>query len=205
LTGLTGGLASAPSSNDIIVVSSGSYFGSTTATYVPSITDGATAYTSLAAVTGISSSGFQSSIRVAYKISTGSDTTVYMGDTGGSDPRAVSVHVWRFENTTTPIDVTTQTATYGSGATSTVPNPPAITPVTYKAIIIATAGSVESSMGAPSNMTNYVESALPSPPTAFSNGMASALWTGGSFDPATFGTSGGSRAWAAATLVLRPR
>lgn len=200
LTGLTGGFASSPANNDIIVAAS-----TTTSGGVPTITG----YTQIAAVNSGSGGSSSSNLRVAYKISNGSDTSVNFGSTGGGTAnlaKAAAVHVWRFVDTTTPIDVTTQTA---SNTGSTRADPPAITPVTFKAIIIAVGAGSSDSGGytAPSNLGNFIADTN-STSTGARIGMGSAVWTSGaSFDPGLFGGSNGSSAggWTAATLALRPK
>lgn len=197
ITSLTGGAASSPANNDIIVVASGSNVS------VPTITG----YTQVASIFSGSGGSSGAVMRVAYKISDGTETSIDLGSTGGgtaSVPKAATVHVWRFENTTTPIDVTTTTA---SATGSTLPNPPAITPVTFKAIIIAAGtGSSASSLSAPANLGNFIN-ATNSTGNGLRIGMGSAMWiSGASFDPGQFVGGSGSSAggWVAATLALRP-
>ena len=112
--------------NDIVVV----YYG------VSSTTDvdlSATGYTELADL--YISDTYDANLFVGYKIMGSTpDTTITFSQTGSADNAgAASILVFRNVNTTTPIDVTTTTAT---AANTVLANPPAITPTTAGAWII---------------------------------------------------------------------
>lgn len=138
-----------------------------------------------------------------------SDTSITVANTTGSNIyfNGLLVHVWRNVDQTTPLDVTTTTATTGG---SNNPNPPAITPVTAGAIILA-AGVGFSSPGqtvfSSSDLSNFLSV---HDDNGFGGGdaaLGSHAWSGsGSFDPAqwTSSTNRSNFPSAMATMALRP-
>ncbi len=151
-----------------------------------------------------------------YKIMTASpDSSLTIPNPGGGHPNFVStIHVFRGVDIVTPIDAAAATAT---GTNTGVPNPPAYTPVTAGACVIATGGSAL----AVSNSTTHTN------PAGFSTGtnhfrtiydnrtVDGAIGTGlklnwqvsdGAVDPGTMGgTTNADASWAAVTFALRPR
>jgi len=124
LTDLTNGATL--QENDIVVV----YYG------VSSTTDidlSATGYTELADL--FISDTYDANLFVGYKIMGSTpDTTITFSQTGSADNAGTAaILVFRNVDTTTPIDVTTTTAT---AANTVLANPPAITPTTAGAWII---------------------------------------------------------------------
>lgn len=202
LTDLTGGIASSPSSGDIIVVAYGVSSG---ADLTLTITDnGSTAYTYLADL--YADDSFDANLRVGYKICA-SDTNLLLGPTANAaHAGAVAIHVWRNVNAT-PIDVTSTTAT---GIDTSRANPPSITPTTAGAIIIACGcggGSASMTNGfTTSDLSNFVAALGDDTSADIAVGMGSYAWTSGAFDPAVFGnsTDNVNSSWAAVTLALRP-
>lgn len=201
LTSLTGGVASAPATGDIIVVG---YGVATSSDQTLGFTDnGGTDYTYLCDL--YQSDTYHINLRTGYKICNG-DTNLLVGPTSqDAHPGGVMVHVWRNPNGT-PIDVTTTTAT---GTNSTRADPPSITPVTEGAIIIACgAGSLNviTAGYTTSDLSNFV-SVIGDDTNDICVGMGSKVWTSGAFDPAVFGdsTTSASGSWAAATMALRPK
>lgn len=201
LTDLTGGLASAPAENDIVIIA----YAICSAGANPDVTVATSGYTELCDLNADDSR--DANLGVYYKVMGGSpDTSVDVGPTPASDlAGAVAIHVWRGIDTVTPIDVTTTTAT---GINFGRPNPPSITPSTSGAIILA-AGSMARSI-LPDAFTSALDHFL----TAVGDGgngktvvgLGSHDWAGGAYDPVEWG--GGSDAstasWTAATLALRP-
>lgn len=119
----------------------------------------------------------------------------------------VSIQVIRYSgvHATTQLDVALPTPT--TGINGDLANPPAITPVTAGAKIVAIYAAAQSSSTAwtaPSGMSNFQQSFTSLPVTRL--GTADANWTSGAFDPAavTGGNANAQNSWAAVTLALRP-
>ena len=122
---------------------------------------------------------------------------------------ALAVLVFSGVNASTPIDVTTTTATGINGMT---PNPPAITPVTAGAKIISMGAAAHGS-GSTVTFTSPDLSGFLSAYSADNNectlGVGYKDWTSGAFDPGAFSLVGAgfddpNWSWAALTLALRP-
>ncbi len=203
---LTGGIASSPAAGDIVVVASG--FGNT-ASSAPAVTgNNSGAYTGAGAALHVNDT-WDTEFRLFYMVQGATpDTTLTITRTNNAAyGGATVVQVWRGVDTTTPIDVTGTPASTTNGSRG---NPPAITPVTSGAVVIAagagTQGTGGSAFTVPSGMTNAV--------TTFSDGttsdigvwIASATWTSGSYDPPawTGGATSTSSSAAAQTIALRP-
>lgn len=202
LTGLTGGLASSPAAGDLVII----------AYSVAAVSDLdltiAVDWTEL--VDLYSNDDADSNLAVFYKIMGGSpDTSVLLGQTYNvNDPGAVAVQVWRGVDPTTPFDVTTTTAT---GINSQAANPPAITPITAGAVIVAAGSGAQVSGAAPRTFSSADLTMLT---VGVSDGPTSVIglgysedWVSGSFDPATWTLSNSdssTRSWCAATMALRP-
>jgi hypothetical protein len=205
LTGLTGGLASAPAIGDIVIACVA--FNNGTDRNIQCTTSG---YTEVADLYHNSNNDAQ--LGVYYKVLTSADTSVAFNL--GVNVRSVfCALVWRNINAT-PLDATTTTATN----TRTRADPPAITTVTNNAVVIAVGATairgdeVLAFTAGPSGMTNFYTSqtATNSVP-ASSIGIASVVVPiAGSYDPGIFATTGSSatstaNSWCAATLALRPK
>jgi len=131
------------------------------------------------------------------------DTSVTMSVSAGSQDYVAHVLQYRGVDTTTPIDVTTTTAT---GTNGDAANPPSITPVTSGAKIVAVYAASQGTLTAwtaPSDVSNFVQTASTDKGRI---ATADKDWTSGAFDPAvlTGGTGNADDSWAAATLALRP-
>lgn len=202
LTALTGGLASAPAADDLVIVYYGT--GSNADRAIGVTTAG---YTEVAEL--FSSDSNATNLSANYKMMGATpDTQVTVSATGSTlDAGAVAIHVWRNVNLASPLDVTSTTAT---GSNSVLCNPPAITPVTTGAVIVS-GGAGAHSRG----VQTYSSSDLSNFATVGANdvfdvtvGVGSATWTSGAFDPAAFTFSAADDAnfsWAAVTLALRPK
>ena len=121
--------------------------------------------------------------------------------TSSSGTRCVClVHVWRGVNATTPMDVV-PTRTNGSMY------PPAITPVTQKAVVLAMGGGGDSSSAIPSAPTGYSNAVARAPLTGSTYARAilvSKVWGGsGAEDPPLLATADTTAA-GAITAALRP-
>lgn len=139
-----------------------------------------------------------------------SDVTVTLDTGGGQLARglAATVHVWRNVNQTTPMDATPTTSNVGN---TSKPNPPAITPVTAGAVVVAMGSS-----GTQANVSGFTSPDLgnficPTPTTTGTyngtTGMGSIAWGGsGAVDPAQWsnGSTDSNFAALAATIALRP-
>ena len=149
-----------------------------------------------------------SNLIVAYKfMGTIPDANVLIPRSGSTaDAEAVAIHVWRGINTDNPLDVTAVTNTQ---PTSGIPNPPAITPVTERAIILVAAGTAHAG-GTDTFGATYLNNFL----TVGGNddndatvGMGWLTWPGGAYDPAawTF-TQADSATYSSnsVTFALRP-
>lgn len=200
LTSLTGGLASAPAAGDLVIV----YFGTGSTVDRNLVVSGYTEVTEL-----YSNDGADTNLVAAYKFMGGTPDTSFTltgGTLNTADAGVVAVQVWRGVNTTTPLDVTSTTAT---GTNSVRCNPPAITPVTSGAVIVA-GGSGAHAIGAQTYSSSDL-TAFRSVGTDDNNdatiGLGYKVWTSGAFDPAQFTFSAGDNlaySWAAVTLALRP-
>ncbi len=202
LTDLTGGSDTAPSAGDFVVV----YYGTGSSTTARAITVNSS-YTNLTKIDA--SDTYDANLVVGYKrMGSTPDTSVEVSGTlNALDAGGVVVHVFRGVDETTPLDVTSITAT---GTNSVLCNPGAITPSTAGAWIVA-GGSGAHIAGT----DTYSSSDLTSFRTVGSNDTYDVTvgaglktdWTSGPFDPAAFtwsDTSASTYSWAAYTLALRP-
>jgi len=198
LTALTGGLASAPSQDDLVIVVTA--VGDDTACDVSGYTLIATVSTTI------------STLWIGRKFMGATpDTSLTVTGSGTNTQGAAAIaYVWRGVNTTTPMDVTTTT----SSATNTgIPNPPSITPVTQGAVILA-AGSVgydsTSRTLSSSSLSNFFNATanLSGGNTDATAGVGWRSWTSGAYDPPAFTLSGSDSTLfmsCAATMALRPK
>jgi len=200
LTALTGGIGSAAQEGDIVIVVN-SLASGTSGTNPGVSTSGYTEEQDLQS----GSSTIWSHLSVSWKIMGSTpDTLVDINAGVSSYGNAAAVHVWRGVNQTTPFDVAETTAT---GINTSRANPPAITPTTSGAIIIACGAGIAGTG------VNYTSSDLSNFVAFLSNtsldsevGIGSYVWVSGAFNPAQF-TSGGTGVtdfWCAVTLALRP-
>lgn len=200
---LTGGVATAPAANDIVLVA---YTIASNSSINPpmSITGYTNAFSQLF-VTDTQSTKFG----VAYKIMGSTpDTNFTRSQTGNTQHAgAIAVHVWRNVDTTTPLDVTSTTSTTTN---SILVNPPAITPVTSNSVILVAGGGAHA-LGTETYTASYLSNfrTVGSADNVDALvGMGSILWTGGTYDPAQWTFSDvDSTAFscASATLALRPK
>ena len=203
LADLSGGLDVTPSQGDFVVLCYG--IGSNSARTPSVVTSG---YTPLGQVNAVFASVTQSRFNVFYKrMGSTPDTEVVVSGTGSTnDGGAVSIHVLRGVDASTPLDVTS-TSAIGSGTARA--NPPAITPSTSGALVLASGFSGNANAGGTytsSDLSNFV-TANADDNVNGSIGAGTFEWSSGSFDPAVFtysGIDGSANSWAAYTLALRP-
>ena len=199
LTGLTGGLASAPAQGDIVVLCHSTYSGSNE-------DGGPVAAAGFAEIADLyADDSADANLSVSYKIMTATpDTSVSILGTGYyANYQMVAVSVWRGVDVAVPIDVTSTTAT---GTNTAKPNPPAITPTTSEAVVLVAGGSshyLTDQTFTAAELSNFVTAGH----GGASVGIGSYEWTSGAFDPAAWGFSGtdaSDYSWAAVSLALRP-
>lgn len=201
LTSLTGGVASSPSTGDLVTL----YFGvSHNSTTPPTPT--ATGYSTIALLN--SNDSHDALLLVSYKLLTAADTSITINANSVSgNALSVYVSVWRNIDATYPFDVAATTAT---GQNSVLANPPAITPVTSGSYIIAGAEGAHvagTQTYSSSDLTNFLSSGADGSNRDSTIGGGYNQWTSGTFDPAQFTFSSSDNtaySWAAATLALRP-
>lgn len=196
---LTGGVGSSPIVGDVVVVCAAQYSSG-------DINMNVTGYTELCDL--FSNDTVDANLIVSYKRMISTPDTSFTVTSTTNFEMAVVAHVWRNVNATTPIDVTTTTAT---GTNSALANPPSITPVTGGAIILAVgaAATTNDNSFTNSQLSNFREE---SRYTSGGNrgalvGVGSYAWAGGAFNPNAFSLSAFDSvvfSWAAATLALRP-
>ncbi len=201
---LTGGLASVPDADDLVVVSYAISSNSNIGLTIKNAS--AVAYTLIGSEL-YSNDDLDTNLRVAYRFMPGTpETTVVLSDTTNVDwAGAYTIHVYRGVDTATPMDVAVTSAT---GIDTRFANPPAITPITPGAWIqvsgagAASTGAVFTSSDM-SDFRTYAQADVID--IAIGSGYKSD-WTSGAFDPAVFGGGADniSNSWAAVTLVLRP-
>ena len=206
LVDLSGGLDTAPSAGDVVFVAfaiASGGFGNNNKN--PAIlTAGYTTAADLYA-----NDIFDTNLLVAYKrMGATPDTEVSVGsNSDGNAGRAVVVWVERGLDEATPLDVTTTTATSNN---SGLPDPPAITPTTSGAKIIAFGAapiSSSNSFTAPADLDDFIQ-ALGVDTETIAVGAGAYDWVSGEFDPEQWARgSSESDAFlsrAAATVALRP-
>lgn len=203
LTLLTGGISSTAAIGDIVIAvyATGSAADRTLLIQTP----GAVAYTLIDSERYANGTTYDSNLRVAYRILTAADANTVFGPTGNAqDAGAAAVHVWRGVNSTTPLDVTA-VGTQGTGTGR--PNPPAITPTTTGAVVIATGGAAAATgaLFVGTGLSNFI-TATSIDTNDGMVGVGSFAWTSGTYDPAawTGGTANAADSWTSITLVLRP-
>jgi len=203
LTGLTGGLATAPIQNDFVVVTR-SWANNLDASMTTSST-GWTEVTELYA-----NDDNDTNLAVYYKVmGTTPDTSiVFNAHATTAESSAIVVQVFRGVDTTTPLDVTSTTFTV---ANSGLPDPASITPTTTNSIILVAGGSAHTD-GTDTFTAGYLTNFL----TVGANGtndatagMGYVSWTSGAYNPAAFTASYANAqtrySAAAVTMALRAR
>lgn len=179
LTGLSGGTDTEPLEGDIVIIAI-ELCGTSDKSYRIS------GYTEIADL--YANDTEDSNLQVGYKFmgATPDTSASITGGTGSTaDAYAISIHVWRNVDSTTPLDVTPTTI---SQINTGIPNPPAITPTTSGAQILVAAGTAHTG-GTDTFGASYLDNFL----TVGGNddndatvGMGSILWTSGAYDPAAW-------------------
>ncbi len=199
---LTGGLASAPASGDIVLV----FFGDGTLAdkTIGVVTSG---YTEIAEL--YVSDTYDANLSVSWKIMGATpDTNIEVSSSGGGDTTgAIIVHVFRGVDQTTPLDVTSTTRT---GTNTGSVTPAAITPITTGSVIVIGGATGHNSGGAVTYSQSYLSNFLirnpANPNIDLLMGAGHVAWTSGTYTPGiwTMSTDRLSNSYATLTLALRP-
>ena len=203
LTGLAGGLATAPAAGDLVIVS----FATGAIGTQADITYRISTYTQIADLYGNDS--YDVNLQVGYKImgaTPDTTATITAGSGSTSFNYTVTVSVWRGIDPITPFDVTSTTAIL---LNTGIPNPAAITPVTPGARIVVTSATAHVA-GVGTFGAAYLSNFL----TVTSNGSYDSTigtghvsWTSGAYDPAAWTTGftdAATYSTASVTMALRP-
>jgi hypothetical protein len=205
VTGLQSGISSTMSQGDLVVVFSGWSSGTNgdPGVVTPAATEVADLY-----VSGTN----DANMSAAYFFAGASPPTSITVNTfaSGASASGAIVLVFRGVDATTPLDVTSTTATNNA---NNDPNPPAITPVTSGAWVVI--GGL-TALGANLGGFTYPSGYLPVAAQTTTQGSARGMIIGGAYkanvtpgvseDPGAFiATNGGATStWAAITMALRP-
>jgi hypothetical protein len=180
LTGLTGGLSTAPITGDIVLV-----VRTWATTADQTFTTSSTGWTKLSDLYAVSTSN--TNFGIFYKImGTTPDTSIVLNQNNTTaESSSIAVYVFRGVDTTTPFDVASTTV---SQTSSGIPNPPAITPTTTNSIIVVAAGTSHTG-GTDTFTAGYLTNFL----TVGANstidstvGIGWVAWTSGAYDPAAW-------------------
>lgn len=201
LTSLTGGIASAPSAGDIVIVVYS--VGSTSDLSIGVTTSGYTEIVELYR----DAPTVDTNLSVSWKrMGSTPDTSVSVTvPASAADGSSVCVQVYRGVDATTPFDVTATTQT----DPGTSPNPPEITPVTSGALILAAGACGFYGTGmtfTASYLSNFIQ-IYGDDTNDTCAGIGNVAWTSGPYNPAAWTASSspvGSSA-AAVTMALRPQ
>ncbi len=204
LTGLTGGIASAPAENDLVIVCC--VVGSQTRNTAQAISG----YSTLGTQLNPNTVTYDTSLQVSYKKMTATpDTSITIPAQGNAaDGQAWAVMVFRGVDTTTPFDPASVSAT-GTGTGRF--DAPAITPANAGSWIVIAGGGAAAAGAAYTAPTDFATDWISPAAGADTNDAMAAMgyytgWTSGSYDPAavTGGTTGANDSWAAWTMALKP-
>lgn len=203
LSGLTGGAASTPSQNDIIIV-----------VYSTGSNDVRTTYIISSGYRYITRSlsdpdTYNSNLIAAVKISDGTEASVIVSPSlSSADAAAVAIHVWR----NIDLDIIVEKIEEAVGSDTFRIDPPSITPYTSGAIIIAGGGSGHITpavtYATPSELSNFIQISGVNDTYDTRVAIGSATWTSGAFDVPQFTTSGATdsnnNSYSAFSIALRP-
>ena len=201
LTALTGGIDTAARTDDLVVIVWG--IGSSGDRAMAITTTGYTVISELYA-----NDTSDTNLEVAYKrMGPTADTSVVFPNSGSSNNgNAALAYVFRGVDPTTPLDVTSTTAT---GINSGRPNPPPITPTTAGTVILVAGAAANSAMAVFTQSTGELSnffSLLRTEQFDIAVGAGTFNWVATPFDPIVWagGTTNTAASWAAVTLALRP-
>lgn len=201
LTGLSGGIASSPSTGDLVIVVFGKGQNNALETSPISVTG----YTQISNIAALNSSGDDLYFYVGYKRLTTAETSLSLVGLTTTES-AVAIHVWRNTDATTPIDAGPGVITSNNAR----PTNQSITPVTQNAVVISTVGigsDTANAVWSNSSLSNVVSAADDSTTGQECHvGIGSTLWAGGATNiPIWTSTdTDPSYAGASVTFALRP-
>jgi len=186
LTDLTGGVASSPSQDDLIVVvySTGSiadrFINVVTSGYFPVGTK------------WYQNDSYDTNLIIFVKPAGVSETSVTISGSGNlADSAAVAIQVWRNIDTSIMVEIDT----FDTFANTSLINPPSITPVTPGAIVLAGGGSAHiTALTYSSGLSNFIQTNGLNDTYDTTVAMGSASWSSGALDIAQFSLSSGSSA-----------
>ncbi len=201
---LTGGLASTPAANDLVIVCV--VVGSAAGNPNLDVTT-PTGYTPLTQLNQ-SAVTADTSLQVSYKRMGGTpDTAVTIpGSTNNAWGEAYSIQVFRGVDATTPLDVTP----VGTGGTATGrPDPSSINPVTAGFWIVICGGGAAGTGANYTAPTGYATDFVTATGTDTTDAMVGSGYRSDGSDPEdpegyTGGTTGANDSWCAYTIALRP-
>ena len=205
LTGLTGGIASAPAENDVVVV----YGGPSGTSYSTNVGIKTAGWTEAGTAQGANDTRKAQSAAHYKLMSATPDTTIDFYGSGFANVGTICVvSVWRNVNPTTILDVAVEQVGGFNGGLS---DPPSITPITTDAVILAMGlgtlpGGSSNVFTPPAGLSNVVSGVQTNSTTSVNAFIGSFDWVSGAYDPAaaTGGGSTGQDAWNGKTLALRP-
>ncbi len=200
LSGLTGGLASSPATDDIVIVTFAA--GSNT-----DRTLSATGYTQIAQQRP--NDAYDVNHYCGYKVmgaTPDASVDLTVNSASSSHGAVVIIEVWRGVDTTTPMDVS---PTLDTGINTALADPPSITPVSSgaKVCVSAAAAHVAGAYDLSSSDLGAVTAVHADATIDVSALRGSVDWTSGPVNPAALsfgGTDAVENSWAAATFALRP-
>jgi hypothetical protein len=180
LTGLTGGLSTAPIAGDLVLVVRHWAVNSD-----QTFTTSSGGWTKL--VDLYTSSTIHSNFGIFYKVmGVAPDTSIVLNGNGSTiESSSIVVQVFRGVDATSPFDVASTTAS----GTGTIPNPPAITPTTANSIIVVAAGTSHNGgvdTFTASYLSNFRTVGTDSSSFDSTAGVGWVAWTSGAYDPAAW-------------------
>lgn len=201
ITSLSGGVASAPATGDLVVI----FWCISSDSTDPTASQYIDGYTELTRVLPPGTESRRATLIVGYKVMGATpDTSVTMigGTANNRNAGIAAVSVWR--NVGTVGSYTT-----ASGTGTIIATPPAITPTQTGSVVLC-AGTA----GLSRNNRTYTSSDLSNFMVLWEDesvdcttGVGSFAWTSGTFTPATFGLSGSDQSgneWVALSMILEP-
>lgn len=201
LTGLTGGIASAPANGDLILV------GVMVASQGRNPTCAISGWSTVGTQLNVTSTTYDTSLQVSYlRAGASPPTSVTIPSTGNiADGQSWVVHVFRGVDATTPLDVSVTSAT---GTATTKANPASITPTTFDSVVLAIGGGAAqtSATFTATGLTNFLTNAASDTNDSSIGGGFTRWYESGALDIAAFGggNTNAANSWAAWTIALRP-
>jgi hypothetical protein len=186
LTSLTGGIASQPAEGDVIVVVFST--GSINNRRIRMLTSGYL----LVGTKSYVNDTYDNNLLVAVKVAGASETSVNTTASGsGNDSAAIAVQVWRDVDK----DIIVEELAQASGTDTALINPPSITPITQKAVVLAGGGSghiTSLTYNTPSELSNFIQTNGLDDTYDTTVAVGSVSWNSGAVDVGAFSLSSGT-------------